>query len=342
MKEALSVAFQNDSAMQKKGEPLGFMRYKRMNMLLISIFLCGFLLIAPSSLASDIGSASDVSGASDSSDVANMQTDDLAEQDEFIFVEVTTSPPPSQTALPQADKMYENNGIRIEITKHEIPGTIYFTVELWLSDITQLRSAFSSGKFDAETETVWDIAQRNNAIFAFNGDFATFNNGGIIIRNGELFRTNKSTRQMLMIDQNGDFQIMVDSPQKPKEKASEMLADGIWHTCVFGPVLVENSMPVKLPKDFFISTKGALEPRTAIAQLGPLHYLVIIADGRLEGYSEGLSLSQLQELFMQYSAITAFNLDGGGSTTLYFNGEVLNVPATGHLRRVPDIFYIAK
>lgn len=336
MKEAPGVSFRNGSAVQRKKKLSKPTRLRCTKAFLASLLLCGLLLIVSLSFASVADDSTD--------DAAYVPADHLIILDEFVFVEDTSSPPPppSETPAPQAGILYDESGLRIEIIKHEIQGTVYYTAELWLSDIQQLRSAFSGNAFDSETETVFDIAQRNNALFAFNGDFATFNNGGIIIRNGELFRSNKSTRQTLMIDENGDFQIMTDSPQNTKKKAEEMLAEGIWHTCVFGPVLVKNSMPVELPKQFFINTKGAKEPRTAIAQLGPLHYLVVIVDGRLEEYSEGMSLSQLQEVFLEYEAITAFNLDGGGSTTLYYNGEVLNVPATGHLRRVPDIFYIAK
>lgn len=254
------------------------------------------------------------------------------------FPAAESTPKPSASV---AGWSYDNGSIRIEITEHKEHGAIYFTVELWLSDIMQLQSAFSSNKFDSTTETVKDIAGRHNAILAINGDFATFNNGGIIIRNGELYRANKSTRQLLIIGQNGDFSAFTDPPEDAKNAASRFLEQGVWHTCVFGPVLVENGQPVELPDRFFIKP-SAHEPRTAIAQLEPLHYLMIIVDGRQDGYSNGITLAELRNLFILYGAETAFNLDGGGSTTLYFDGEVLNRPANGYARRVPDIFFIER
>ena len=183
---------------------------------------------------------------------------------------------------------------------------------------------------------------RNNAIVAVNGDFATFNNGGIIIRNGSLFRANRSTRHMLAIDQNGDFIPYINPPDDAKPAGDEMLAQGVWQTMIFGPVLVADGAAVPLPENFFINTSGALEPRTAIAQLGPLHYLILVVDGRQDGYSQGVSLEKLQEMFLEYGAITAFNLDGGGSTTMCFQGNVINRPANGGQRHVPDIIYIAE
>lgn len=310
---------------------------RRIRMLLVCICLCGLLMRATSPLSGEIDADTTIDFSMSS------------EPSEFIFRDAQLPSPsaPSSTEAttePQIPAVlaYENETTKIEITRYESLGSVYYTAEIWLSDITQLRSAFSNDTFDSVTETVRDIAERQNAILAFNGDFATFNNGGIIIRNGELFRSNKSTRHLLLIDQNGDFHTMVDPPEDAKEAAAQYIVDGMWHTCVFGPVLVENWQATELPKDFFISTKATHEPRTAIAQLGPLHYMVIIVDGRQDGYSKGVSLTRLQEICIEHGAITAFNLDGGGSTTLYFDGEIINSPANGSMRRVPDIFYIAR
>jgi len=260
---------------------------------------------------------------------------------EWVFAEISEATAPPEPLVPQAGWAYQNDSIRIEIAEHQTRNSVYFTVELWLSDIHQLQSAFSSNQFDSATETVEDIAVRHDAILAINGDFATFNNGGIIIRNGTLYRSNKSTRQLLTIGSNGDFHALVNPPEDSKNAAQRFMEQGVWQTCVFGPLLVENGQPVEMPKKFFIKPT-AHEPRTAIAQIGPLHYLIIIADGRQGGYSRGITLEELRDLFILYGVKTAFNLDGGGSTTLYFDGKVLNRPANGNARRVPDIFFVAR
>lgn len=238
---------------------------------------------------------------------------------------------------------YLSDTLRVDITRRtmEDAEVVYFAVEIWLSDISQLRSAFSSDRFDAGTEPVQDIAVRSDALVAINGDFATFNNGGIIIRNGELYRSNRSTRQLMVIDQNGDFHAYVTPPENAEEVAAQFIEEGVRHTLVFGPVLVDGGEAVPLPDSFIINTKGAKEPRTAVAQLGPLHYLFLVVDGRQPGYSRGVTLAQLQDLFLEHGAITAFNLDGGGSTTLCYKGNVLNEPANGGQRHVPDILYIS-
>ena len=64
---------------------------------------------------------------------------------------------------------------------------------------------------------------------------------------------------------------------------------------------------------------------------------MIVADGRQPGYSDGMTLPELQNLMVQYGAQVALNLDGGGSTELWFSGQILNSPCGGHERRLSDI-----
>lgn len=87
----------------------------------------------------------------------------------------------------------------------------------------------------------------------------------------------------------------------------------------------------------------ASNPRTAIGIIDNLHYVFVVSDGRTEE-SEGLSLLELAEFMDGLGVETAYNLDGGGSSTMYFNGEVMNTPTTNGRsikeRSVSDIVYI--
>ena len=101
-----------------------------------------------------------------------------------------------------------------------------------------------------------------------------------------------------------------------------------WQTFEFGPVLVEDGKAATLPSSFYVNCHdGYYEPRTAIGQLGPLHYIVIVVDGRREGYSTGASIPQLQQLFLDEGAEFAFNLDGGGDVL----GQKLRIYASRYL-----------
>lgn len=83
-------------------------------------------------------------------------------------------------------------------------------------------------------------------------------------------------------------------------------------------------------------------PRTAIGMVEPLHYVIIVGDGRTNT-SKGLTLYQLAQALAYEGCRVGYNLDGGGSTTLWFNGEVINYPTQNGSykeRGVSDIVYI--
>jgi exopolysaccharide biosynthesis protein len=70
------------------------------------------------------------------------------------------------------------------------------------------------------------------------------------------------------------------------------------------------------------------------------HLVFVVVDGRNEGYSKGVTMTELADIMTSLGATTAYNLDGGGSATMYFNGEVINQPSNGGERATSDILYI--
>lgn len=239
----------------------------------------------------------------------------------------------------EADYTYADEGISVAIKKYTEKNVVFFVCDIQVADATHILTALSGDKVDGKTERVSDIAQRNGAVLAINGDDYGVHKHGIIIRNGELIRTKNTTRHLLTIDANGDFAVEIDRSEKPETVGERLMNEGIMQAFEFGPVLVVDGEAASFDTDYkLIPTRtGVLEPRTGIGQMGPLHYIVIIVDGRREGYSKGMSLPTFQNLFLRFGVQTAFNLDGGGSTTLYFNGDVLNRPAQNAQRKVSDI-----
>ena len=90
------------------------------------------------------------------------------------------------------------------------------------------------------------------------------------------------------------------------------------------------------------SVSQKANPRTAIGQISPLHYLFIVVDGRSDE-SDGMTLPQLAQVFIDHGATLAYNLDGGGSAAMWLNGDLINNPTDGHKsseRNISDIIYI--
>ena len=136
---------------------------------------------------------------------------------------------------------------------------------------------------------------------------------------------------------NGTMKVMSQS----EYTADELVGQGVWQALAFGPGLVENGS-VTVSENDEVGKAMASNPRTAIGIVSENHYLFVVSDGRTSE-SAGLSLYQLAQFMKSLGAETAYNLDGGGSSTMYFNGQVINNPTTsGRIkeRGVSDIVYI--
>ena len=130
--------------------------------------------------------------------------------------------------------------------------------------------------------------------------------------------------------------------------AEELVASGVWNTLSFGPALVEDGEVVDGIEEIEIDTNfgnhsiQGEQPRTAIGIIDENHFVFVVVDGRSPGYSAGVTMTEFAEIFQDLGATMAYNLDGGGSATMYFDGELVNNPlGKGTERGTSDILYIA-
>ena len=110
----------------------------------------------------------------------------------------------------------------------------------------------------------------------------------------------------------------------------------------FGPhLIVDGEIAVTMKDEVDQSTTS--NPRTAIGMVEPLHYKIVVAEGRLKEYDgrDGLKLYEMADILKKQGCTQAYNLDGGSSTTLYFNGQVLNRVTSSGERSVSDCIYIS-
>ena len=233
------------------------------------------------------------------------------------------------------DWSYQDAQRSIAINRVQSNDVVYFVADVQITDVSVFRAELSGGMAPVSA-----LAKKAGAVLAINGDDYGTHKYGVIVRNGELLRAHDTTRNLLALDANGDMHVKTDRKGEEYQKLGQQLLNaGVWQTFEFGPELVRDGQAVPFSPDFdVISTKASrMEPRTAIGQIGPLHYLLVVVDGRQDGYSVGMTLQELQTLFVDYGAQTAMNLDGGGSAEIWFQGEVLNKPAGGQERHVSDI-----
>ncbi|MCD8328478.1 MAG: phosphodiester glycosidase family protein [Ruminococcus sp.] len=238
------------------------------------------------------------------------------------------------------ESSYSDENITITITEYRENETSIYVADVVLASAEYLKTAFAQSAYGKNvTEKTSSIAEGVGAILAINGDYYGSQEKGYVLRNGVIYRdTASSDAEDLVIYSNGDFGIVSEG----EITADELLESGAEQVLSFGPALVTDG-EVSVSEGEEVGKAKASNPRTAIGIIDSLHYVFVVSDGRTSE-SAGLSLSELAEFMQGLGVTTAYNLDGGGSSTMYFNGEVINNPTTDGKtikeRSVSDIVYI--
>lgn len=228
----------------------------------------------------------------------------------------------------------------ITMSQYREHDTNIYVAQIKTSLVTSLRTAFAKNAYGRNvTATTSETAESVGAILAINGDYYGAREKGYVIRNGVLYREDgREGQEDLVLYQDGSMVVI----REGEVSAEELVSQGAWQVWSFGPALIENG-------EIAVSTTDEVakamqdNPRTAIGILESGDYVMVVSDGRTDA-SEGLSLYELADFLKGLGAVTAYNLDGGGSSTMVYQGELVNQPTTtGRIkeRAVSDIIYIA-
>ena len=253
-----------------------------------------------------------------------------------------TEPPAEQatTAPISTDTEYHDDQIDIVLTTMRVENTTVYVADVQIADISLLKTALAGNTYARNlTETTSVQAANAGAILAINGDYYGAQERGYVLRNGVLYRASaQSGTDALVIGADGSFRIINEG----ETSADTLVREGAWQVLTFGPALI-NGGQVTVSSSDEVGRAMTSNPRTAIGQISEGHYLLVVSDGRTKE-STGLSLRQLAELMQSLGAQIAYNLDGGGSSTMVFQGRVVNNPTTNgrsiRERSVSDIVYI--
>ena len=239
---------------------------------------------------------------------------------------------------------YEDGHISIQIRTMRRLDTDIYIADIVVDNPDLLQTALAGDAFGRNlTDTTSSIAEANNAVLAINGDYYGFRDAGYVMRGGYLYRdlaAYDQDQEDLCIMADGTLEILTEVDYSAQDMA-DMGARDIFS---FGPgLLIDGEITVREGDE--VERAQVTNPRTSIGQIAPLHYVFVVSDGRTEE-SVGLSLLELAQLMQDLGCTTAYNLDGGGSSTIWFNGRVLNKPTTfGEKiteRSISDIVYIGE
>ena len=237
------------------------------------------------------------------------------------------------------ESSYSDENISVTVTQYRENDTTIYVADVTLSSPEYLKTALAYGTYGKNVKAATsEIAENAGAILAVNGDFYGARSDGYVIRNGVLYRAEGSGNEDLVIYADGSFEII----DEDAISAETLLAKGAQQVLSFGPALVESG-EIAVSRNEEVGKAMASNPRTAIGIIDENRYVLVVSDGRTSE-SEGLSLYELAEVMQSLGVRTAYNLDGGGSSTMVFRGEVINNPTTGGKavkeRSVSDIVYI--
>lgn len=226
---------------------------------------------------------------------------------------------------------------------YEVSGEGFKGKALIVHDPTRVMAGYS-GLMPKAGETTSAIGKKNKAVAAINGggfiDQGWAGTGGaptgVIISDGKLIYDqlkNENLKQDVAAFTNKG-QLIVGS-----HSLKELKQYGVKEAISFGPALIVNGKPTITSGD----GGNGYAPRTAIGQKADGSVVMLTIDGRdpLKGIL-GATLRDVQDILLkQFKCVNAVNLDGGSSTTMFFNGKVINRPSDGlGERAVPSVFYV--
>ncbi len=268
--------------------------------------------------------------------------DTLVIKKEYKKVEKTTSNIETKNInkVIKNDTTYSDDNLTIKLTEYNEYNTKIYVADVQIKDVSLLKTAFANSSYGKNiTAKTSEIASSVNAILAINGDYYGVQEKGYVLKNGVIYRNTKvDNKEDLVIYKDGSFRIINES----NVSLEDLLNDGAYNVLSFGPALIENK-EISVGKNQEVGKAMSSNPRTAIGITEDNHYIFVVSDGRTSE-SKGLSLFELASFMKSIGCKTAYNLDGGGSSTMYFNGNVINNPTTNgnriSERSVSDIVYV--
>lgn len=223
-----------------------------------------------------------------------------------------------------------------EITVEKITGKNYVGYVMIIPDASKVKLV-DSRKQTTGTQ-LSEIVKNNNAIAGINA--GGFTDDGGVGKGNLLCKATIIDKKLLYGYKNTKYSLIGLTEDKKlvlgKYTYQQALDIGIESAVEFGPYLIVNGN-----NQITNSNSGGIHPRTAIGQKKDGTFIFVVIDGRQPGYSIGTNLLELQNIFNKYDAYNAANLDGGSSSTMCYNGKIINKTSTPMGQRyLPNAFIV--
>ena len=243
---------------------------------------------------------------------------------------------------------YQDESLTVTVERVTVGDSTFNVARIKIAHSSQLRTGLANEKA-TKTNKISTMAKNHNAVVAIGGDYFSDAKNGYIVRQYKEFRKSpKSVYDMLLIDDKGDFHIILQSNAEELKALLDPETNGgltFPNIFNFGPALVKDGVLME-PAEYYVDNgnryniKSTSEPRCAIGQLGELEYMFVVVDGRRKD-SDGCSTYELGQWMQEQGCLQAYNLDGGNSALMWFGGENYSDKTVKSERSVSDFIYVS-
>lgn len=225
--------------------------------------------------------------------------------------------------------------------KQEMYDAVYTISEVKIAHPSQFRRFLSGGTFGNEQQFLTSqMASSVNAVVASAGDFYKYRRSGIVVYNGQVERFNVNDLDTCLVDDQGDLIFIKAKDFQTKEELQDYVdAHNIRFSLCFGPILVQDGKTCE-PSRYVLGEINDNYARSALCQLGPLHYALITANSE-DIYYSFPNIHTFAKAISEMGIKTAYTLDGGQTATIVMNDKVINKVSYGSERYISDIIYFA-
>jgi len=232
-----------------------------------------------------------------------------------------------------SEGFYMDGNVNLTLKTVQENGVTYHLADFYIRNIQVLRTAMAGEVFSTGVaDSTLNLSRENDALLAVSGDYFGIRDRGIVIRNGEVYRKTKA-HQICVLYYNGT----VETYSFAAFDVDQAIAGGAWQAWDFGPALL--SSDGRAIEEFNTGISGE-NPRIAFGYFEPGHYCFVAVDGR-QSHSTGMSLVSLAKLMESLGCRRAYNLDGGHSAVMTYQGEIYSSPSKKGGRDISDIVYLA-
>lgn len=236
---------------------------------------------------------------------------------------------------------YCDDTILVITWKEDIAGKCVTCAEVKVAHGSQVRRKIAGDTYSTGIRYyATDMAREANAVVAINGDFYDFRQIGVTVYQRTLYRFAPDKLDSCHFTSSGDMLFSYAGELSSEEYTKQFIADNdVVFTLSFGPILVDNGQLVET-SSYPIGEINSTYSRSAIGQLGELHYLLMTVN-YADGYTVAANMSQIGQFIYSKNCQKAYALDGGQTSLIIMDGETVNHVDYGYERTMSDIIYFA-